>query len=154
MKSEFVFSEWFYIHQRWWEAVKTTHSHCSNYLVESLGGVQEAQSRSEGGNQTGLCIILHGKCSLGPTCTQTEKRCPGWSEHWMRSALSPQDAFYVGVSVSAGIRMMCSPRNPWPSWPVMHMSCGCGIHSLPLQAWVNTAAIPGPTANTGGRKRL
>lgn len=47
---------------------------------------------------------------------------------------------------------MSSPRNPWPPWPVMHMSCGCGIHSLPLQARANTAAIPSVTAEAGGRK--
>lgn len=37
----------------------------SNCLVESFGGVQEAQSHRKGGNQMGLCIILHGKRSLG-----------------------------------------------------------------------------------------
>lgn len=37
----------------------------SNRLVESFGGVQEARSHRKGGNQTGLCIILHGKRSLG-----------------------------------------------------------------------------------------
>lgn len=53
----------------------------SNCLVESFGGVQEAQSHRKGGNQMGLCIILHGKRSLGAcggsTWTQTGKGCPG-----------------------------------------------------------------------------
>lgn len=56
------------------------------------------------------------------------------------------------LSVSVSIKKNCSPRNPWPLQPVMHMPCGCGIRSLPLRACVNTAAIPGIAANGGGRK--
>lgn len=131
---------------------------CSNRSVESLAGVQEAQSHRKGGNQMGLCIILHGECSLG-ACWRIYmySGCPGWSEHWLWSGhVSPGFLLFLcfWFFFSARIRMIFSPRNPWPSWPVMHMSCGCGIHSLPLQAWVNTAAIPGMTANAGGRKRL
>lgn len=63
-------------------------------------------------------------------------------------------SFFFSLLSSVLIKKNFSPRNLWPLQPMMHMPCGCGIRSLPLQAWVNSATIPGIAVNGGGRKCL